>query len=100
MFDSCTVDRLVFAIKCLLDSKDEIRSFLSLDVREGVAPLCSGNVNASVWLRPERTCRHPHLIGIRVVVVHEAANNDSAVGDIVNMWWRLEGVHGLEEEEA
>jgi hypothetical protein len=71
---------------------------LNLYVRHIGTTLGSGDVHFSFWLRPERTRRQPHISGIRIIIVNEAANDHSAVGDIVNMRWRRETVHKLNEK--
>src|SRR5210317_151333 len=92
------VDGSFSAIICLLFRKDEIRSLINIHERHvGITP-GSGNMHFSSWLCPERTSRHPHISGIRIIVVNGAANDDCAVGDIVKMWWRREAVHKPDEK--
>lgn len=51
-------------------------------------------------LGPERTGWHPHLGGIGVVVVYPSANDDAAVGHVVDVGWRFEAVGWLEQESS
>lgn len=84
-------------MKRFLGRKDS-KCILNLYVCEGVTTLGRGNVHTSGWLRPERTRRHPHITGIRIVIVNEAANYHSTVGDIVDMGWRLKTLYWLKQK--
>ncbi len=92
------IDWTFAVVRGLLFRKDEIGAAVDLNVDGDVFALGGSDMDFACGLRPVGSGRHPHFRSCRVIVVHQAADDDATISDIVNVWGRRETIDEFDQE--